>query len=272
MKRLFLVLMALTFAANLSAKTIADMKDPKGDDKGPGTYVYPTDPVYTPGSFDIREVKIKTSGSKIVFKVKIASRITDPWDSKSWGGNGFSLQFVQIYIDSKPGGGHCEGLPGLNVKFKPDACWEKVVLISPQGKSKLTSEIEQKAKALKKDIVIPIKTRANGMILTAVVKKSDLGGTPKSTWGYQVIMQSNEGYPDGHDLLTRKVNEYQGKHRFGGGSDYNCDPQVLDILVAPAKGGKDEIQAQYKALKFHCDAKGKGPLVELPMIYPGKGK
>lgn len=272
MKNMFLTLMVMAFAVNASAKTIVDMHDPKGDDKGPGTYIYPTDPVYKPGSFDIREVKIKQSGSKVIFKVKIATRITDPWDSKSWGGNGFSLQFVQVYIDSKPNAGHCDGLPGLNVKFKPTACWEKVVLISPQGKAKLSSEIDQKAKALKKDIVIPVKTRVRGMVLTAVVKKSDLGGIPKANWGFQVIMQSNEGYPDSHDLLTRKVNEYQGKHRFGGGSDYDCDPQVLDILVPPAKGGKDEIQAQYKALKFHCDAKGKGPLVLLPMVYPGKQK
>ncbi len=272
MKRLFWVLLILTFSANLSARTIVDLKDPKGDDKGPGTYVYPTDPVYKPGSFDLREFKVKQSGSKVIFKVKIATRITDPWDSKSWGGNGFSLQFVQVYIDSKPKSGHCNGLPGLNVKFKPDSCWEKVVLISPQGKARLMSEIDQKAKTLKKDIVIPIRTRANGMVLTAVVKKSDLGGTPKASWGYQVIMQSNEGYPDSHDLLTRKVNEYPGKHRFGGGSDYDCDPQVLDIFVQPAKGGKDEVQAQYKALKFHCDAKGHGPLVELPMVYPDKIK
>jgi len=125
---------------------------------------------------------------------------------------------------------------------------------------------------MKADILIPKKTKARGKKLVVTVRKSDLGGAPAKGWGFQVVMQSNEGYPDGHDLLTRKVNEYQGKHRFGGGSDYDCDPQVLDILVPPAKGGKDEIQAQYKALKFHCDSKGKGPLVELPMVYPGKGK
>jgi hypothetical protein len=39
------------------------------------------------------------------------------------------------------------------------------------------------------------------------------------SWGYQVLMQSNEGYPDKKDLLTRKVNEVNGEHRFGGGND-----------------------------------------------------
>ena len=29
---------------------------------------------------------------------------------------------------------------------------------------------------------------------------------------------------------TRKVNEFEGQHRFGGGTDYDCDPHVMDIL------------------------------------------
>jgi len=31
----------------------SEVADPTGDDKGPGTYTYPTDAVYTPGSFDL---------------------------------------------------------------------------------------------------------------------------------------------------------------------------------------------------------------------------
>ncbi len=32
--------------------------DPTGDDKGPGNYVYPTDAVYTAGSFDLVEFEV----------------------------------------------------------------------------------------------------------------------------------------------------------------------------------------------------------------------
>jgi carbohydrate-binding DOMON domain-containing protein len=32
--------------------------DPTGDDKGAGGYTYPTDAVYTPGSFDLVELEI----------------------------------------------------------------------------------------------------------------------------------------------------------------------------------------------------------------------
>ena len=58
-------------------------------------------------------------------------------------------------------------------------------------------------------------------------------------------MQSNEGFPGDTDLLTRKVNEYEGQHRFGGGTDFDCDPHVMDML------GDQAQLADYK-----CEADG----------------
>ena len=49
-------------------------------------------------------------------------------------------------------------------------------------------------------------------------------------------MQSNEGFPDRTDLLTRKVNEFEGQHRFGGGNDADCDPHAMDILAGKGEG------------------------------------
>jgi len=246
------------------------LKDPTGDDNGPGSYVYPTDGVYKPGSFDITSFSAEDKGSDVIFKVSVRSKIEDPWDSKSWQGNGFSLQFPQIYIDMdhKDNSGFCDGLPGMNIRFKKDACWEKVVLISPQARQRLQSEVSQKAGKLKAGVVIPKTTRVDGKTLIAIVKASDLGGAIKPGWGYAVVMQSNEGYPDSKEILTRKVNEYAGQHRFGGGSDYSCDPHVIDMIMSPGAGAGDEVKAQHEALKFKCDANGGGSLVELPMVYP----
>jgi hypothetical protein len=105
--------------------------------------------------------------------------------------------------------------------------------------------------------------------VVATVPLKDLGGPPAG-WGYGVVVQSNEGYPSSRDLLTRKVNEIAGAHRFGGGSDWDCDPHVIDLLVAPGKGGADEAATQHQVLKYQCDAANPegSPLVELPMIYP----
>ncbi|MEL7369281.1 MAG: glucodextranase DOMON-like domain-containing protein [Myxococcota bacterium] len=254
------------------SKDIA-LVDPSGDDNGPGSYTYPTDKVYKPGSFDLRELRVTPNGDTVEFEVTLGARIEDPWDSKAWGGNGFSIQmaFIHIDMDHKEGSGELTGLPGTNVRFNPAEAWDRVVVLSPQGPTRLNSEIDQKAPERKAKIVVPKITRAVGKKLKAVVSVADLGGVPSRAWGYQVLMQSNEGFPARTDLLTRKVNEYEGQHRFGGGTDYDNDPHVIDMFAGSAKGAAEEKKAQHDMLgKFNREATEPkaDDLAMVPMIYP----
>ena len=244
------------------------LTDPAGDDNGPGSYKYPTAPVYTKGSFDLRKLEVIDKGDKVEFRVTVGTRIEDPWNSKDWDGNGFSVQFAQIYIDTdhEAGKGFTGALPGLgSLKWSDDEAWDKVVLISPQGRPKLSGEL-RKAGAMKAAAVIPTVTRVQGSTLIATVKKSDLGSAPLSKWGINVAMQSNEGFPLSTDLLTRPVNETGGEHRFGGGADGDCDPQVIDIFAGKGKGESSEAGDQHKALAYKCG----GQVAHMPMIYPGQ--
>src|SRR5512139_909097 len=104
--------------------------DPTGDDKGPGTYTYPTDAVYSAGSFDLVSFEVG-DGDNPDFKVTVNDRLADPWGM----GVGFATQMVFIFIDKDPGKGHTKSLPGLNVDFAPDSAWDKVIILSPQPAS-----------------------------------------------------------------------------------------------------------------------------------------
>jgi hypothetical protein len=129
------------------------------------------------------------------------------------------------------------------------------------------SEIRSKAAELAADIVVPRRTTGAGRTLSAKVKKGELGEGDPATWGYQVVMQSNEGFPDKTDLLTRKVNEYEGQHRFGGGNDGNCDPHVMDVLAGKGEGAESEKQAQYDMLAYTCGPEGEAEkLATLTMV------
>jgi carbohydrate-binding DOMON domain-containing protein len=255
----------------LDKKAGFTMTDPTGDDNGPGTYKYPTNAVYKPGSFDIVEFQVVPGATTTEFRIKVNAKIEDPWDSKSWGGNGFSVQMAFIHIDTdhKAGSGAVEGIPGTHVRFAPAEAWDRVIIVSPQGPPKLASEIELKAASLKSRIVVPKSTSAADQTLIAVVDNAALGGAPKESWGYQVVMQSNEGFPGKKDFLTRKVNESEGEHKFGGGSDYDNDPEVIDILVPP---GGDAAQMQHEILsKYNKDATEEvkpEDLAVVPMVYP----
>ncbi|OJH42290.1 glucodextranase DOMON-like domain-containing protein [Cystobacter ferrugineus] len=248
----FTLTAALLGAPALAADKVS-FKDPTGDDNGPGTYKYPTDPVYKRGSFDLTDFSLARKGEKLDISLGFNTTLEDPWKT----GSGFSVQMAFIFIDTdgKEGSGSTESLPGLNVKFAPQFAWEKVIVISPQGASRVKAEVGSKAGAAKDNVLVPDRVKGSGRKVTATVNAPGLQGEP-SQWRYQVLIQSNEGFPSGNDLLTRKVNEYEGQHRFGGGNDGECDPHVMDMLAGAGKGDASEVKAQHEALAFECAEEG----------------
>ncbi|QRK09963.1 hypothetical protein JQX13_07630 [Archangium violaceum] len=244
-------------AALLGAPALAgnkvSFKDPSGDDNGPGAYKYPTDPVYKRGSFDLTDFTFNKKGAKADVSLGFNTTLEDPWKT----GSGFSVQMAFIFIDTdgKPGSGSTDSLPGLNVKFAPEFAWEKVIVISPQGSSRVKAEVGNKAGASKDSVIIPTRTKGSGRKISATIDTAGLEGEP-SDWRFQVLVQSNEGFPAGNDLLTRKVNEYEGQHRFGGGNDGECDPHVVDLLAGAGKGEASEAKAQQEMLSYECAEDG----------------
>ena len=232
MKKILLTAFALALVLTAQATAQVKFEDPTGDDNGPGAYVYPTDAVYTGGSFDLTGFELKVKGKNATAEVTVNSNLEDPWGM----GVGFAVQMVFIYIDTGEGG-HSEGLPGTNTKFAEGSEWDKCIILSPQTAARVKEEVGAKAEAMADDIIVPART-------TGRVKLAEIGEGDPKTWGYQVIMQSNEGFPADTDLLTRKVNEYEGQHRFGGGTDYDCDPHVMDIL------------GDHAMLDYECEADG----------------
>ena len=122
-------------------------------------------------------------------------------------------------------------------------------------------EATAKTGAMAKDIVVPNITRGSGHTIRGSVPVAELGGDGNiEAWGYQVVMQSNEGFPADNDFLTRKVNEYEGQHRFGGGNDADCDPHIMDVLDGPNAKQAD-------MLAYKCGPDGKSEkMATLKMI------
>jgi len=249
-------LLAGSLAATPAFADDVEFLDPVGDDHGPGTYTYPTDAAYGPGSFDLTKFEVEERGSNLDFSVSVNGKLSDPWGM----GVGFAVQMIFIFIDTDgvEGSGHTDSMPGLNVVFAPDSAWERVIILSPQQQSRVVAEARVKAadKLADGSLVVPRRTTGKGKTISARVKKDEIGSGDASSWGYQVVVQSNEGFPDKSDLLTRKVNEFEGQHRFGGGHDMDCDPHVMDLLAGAGKGTADEVEAQHAMLAHECDADG----------------
>jgi carbohydrate-binding DOMON domain-containing protein len=250
--RLFTIALLALAAVTTSAQEVV-FKDPVGDDHGPGKYVYPTDPVYKAGSFDLTELKVTQKDGKVTFAVSVNSDLEDPWSMPAPAN--FSVQMFLIHIQTGKGG-VVKGLPGTNVQFAPEDAWNRLVILSPQPAGRVRSEVKQKAADLKDLVVVPNETTGKGRTVSGTVDLKDLGGGDITKWGYQVIAQSNEGFPEKTSVLCRNVNEYEGQHRFGGGNDGDCDPNVMDVLAGKGVGDKSEIEAQHQMLAYECNADG----------------
>ncbi|MBP6646942.1 MAG: hypothetical protein KA207_13860 [Burkholderiaceae bacterium] len=233
--KLSTICLATLFALGSAAANAVEFTDAKGDDNGPGNYVYPTDGVYKSGSFDMTRFAATKNGDQVEFAVDVNSSLEDQWGM----GVGFAVQMIYVFINTGKGA-HLTTLPGLNLDFAAGNGWDKVVVLSPQKKGRVLGEAKVKAAGVINDIVVPNLTRGSNRTIKGSVPLAELGGDGNvDGWGYQVVMQSNEGFPAETDLLSRKVNEYEGQHRFGGGNDGDCDPHVMDLLEGPGATQKD---------------------------------
>ena len=157
------------------------------------------------------------------------------------------------------------GLPGLDVQFGPEDAWDRCIILSPAPAAQVRAAVEALAPKLKDVIVVPDRVEGSGHTISAVfdrraLEAADPKGGPKGSarsdpkkWGYQVVVAGYDPYPASGDLLVRRVNEVEGQHRFGGGTDGNCSPNVLDVLAPDGEGEQDEVQEQHQMLQYECN-------------------
>ena len=58
---------------------VGGFSDPAGDDKGPGTYVYPTNGAFNAGAFDLTGLDVFTDGGDVLFVARIAGDVRNPF-------------------------------------------------------------------------------------------------------------------------------------------------------------------------------------------------
>jgi hypothetical protein len=227
LKNIALWVLACIFLVSPQALSAYDLtlNDPAGDDHGPGTYLYPVDPVFTAGSFDVTRFTVEELGNKLRFEIEIAGEIEDPWGS----GGGFSIQSVDIYIDQDgiPGSGSVSALEGRNVDFAPASAWEYVVWCAPPFDGFTSHVIDSDGDAYYSGVSVGVDEAAD--VIAIDVPKA-LVGSPTSTWRYTVLMLGQNGYEPGR---VRPVLEQVGQWVFGGGDNGQFDSNVIDIVAEP---------------------------------------
>lgn len=206
-----------------------EMEDPRGDDRGPGTYVYPQGPVFDPrhGLYDLTSFRVEVDETSYYFYFTFAEKLTNPWGAPE----GFSHQRIALYIDSLPNQGRSETWrEGAYVDFDPRHGWEYFVDVTGWHKGAVYTWNQRKSEPGRRQ-GLQVRRGADGKTVEAVVPREALDEHPE-TWSYYVIIGSQDPIgPDGWRPVLARATEWQ----FGGGTDTNLDPNVLDLL-APATG------------------------------------
>ena len=215
------------------------LPDPKNDDYGPGNYTYPTDAVFTPGSYDLLEVVAGESGEgadgDYVFSFLFDAPIRNPWNSPS----GLSIQTIDLYLDYDPGSGKGAKtlLAGRNAELAADAGWEVALAIEGWDRAIVTPNANGTYQ--ENDTGINVTVIAEQGLITARVAKAALpAGLDLERAGIAIAILSQEGFPSAGVRRVRDVTARAGQYKIGGGDSSAGDTRILDALFS--EGGAQE--------------------------------
>lgn len=121
----------VTALINVVERIYLEVMDPEDDDKGPGTFGYPTAAVYKPGVFDLLKTTISAEDEYVIIRFYFKDLGGNPWN----GPNKFSLQYIQMYVRTTnpivTNMAYRVDTFGLNIKLNEDYAWQYAILISP---------------------------------------------------------------------------------------------------------------------------------------------
>lgn len=271
------VWMVLLGAAPAAASEALRLDDPRYDDHGPGSYIYPTGPWYRRGMYDLRAFEVVPGESEVTFRIWLDFPVEKPEGLFINTGqllqlnNEIYFQNIDIFVDHTPGVGHTDGIPGRNVRFRPQEAWDFALVITPQPD--LVRQI-LRGWPPARQILVADSVRSRGTEIWVSVPYATIGGRPDKDSGYQVVVSGAlernnfevfERVTDAFqvDALTIPVFGVAETQAFGGGDLSRWQPRSIDILT-PSGITQKEILSYYDH-----DTRD---FAILPMVYPSGRK
>jgi hypothetical protein len=249
------------------------LEDPRGDDRGPGSYTYPTGSEYRRGDFDLRSFSVRVEGKQAVIELTLGANVRREIVSQRGNAsdldlaNGLYVQHVDIYVDTTPNAGFTEALPGRRVAFAPESAWDRAIVLTPRPGPMRTVLNGWNVEAAQK-VLTPGPVRSKGATMTVRIPLAQLGGEPQKTWGWSVMV-SGAAWEQGFAVFDRIT----GKHApdaftvpvvgvpeddaFGGARLNDGHPQIIDVIL-PAGVTQQRVLGTFSP---------SSPAV-VPMVYP----
>jgi carbohydrate-binding DOMON domain-containing protein len=242
---------------------LVEIADQTGDDHGPGTYTYPQDVVFVDGSYDLTNFSVGLSGGDtVVFSFDVDAPIANPWGSPA----GYSIQTFDVYVDTDPGAGTGARLllPGRNAALEEGNGWEYALTLEGWDPALYVADAAgatEETKPTFKMIADP-----EGRVTARLPLELFAEGDPAS-WGYAVVLMSQEGFPSAGVRRIRDIETTAEQWRGGGAPDDVNHTRIFDVLH-PDAGVQEELLSDYEA---GSSLEGLGPedFPLVPLMVPG---
>ncbi len=252
------IFLILLFFSILNSKTILDLKDNTFDDYGNGKVIYPDNPIFKKGIFDITEFKIEENPNSYKFKIIVRTKINKIKNTGLLQSNNinddFYLPLVQLYLVEKDDRniGLKKLLPGVNASLENNYSWNKVIVftsIPSDFKSSLSSINHH----LIQNVIFPKNIKYYKNSITGIVSKNRIK-LDKET-GYSLIMLGHNFSNLRNNVYVIPVRSVSGQYNFGGGEQnilkkYNSN--IIDLICPPENSQEKMLSSYNQNLKKYA--------------------
>lgn len=228
-----------------------EVDDPQGDDHGPGTYTYPTDGVFTAGSYDLESFAAGTEGEDLVLAFDVVAPIQNPWGSP----RNLSIQTFDVYIDTDPGTGTGARLllDGRNASLAEGSGWEYGITIEGWEPAIYVASADGTTEETRPSFDVAVFGDQGRVVVR--VPLSLLGGGDPTTWAYAAMVMSQEGFPSTGVRRIRDVESAAQQFRLGGAPNDVNHTRIVDVASA-VEGEQEELLSSYSGA---ASLEGLGP-------------
>jgi alpha-amylase/alpha-mannosidase (GH57 family) len=202
-----------------------EVADPTGDDHGPGTYTYPSDAVFTVGSYDLETLSIGTESDELVITFDMVAPVLNPWGSP----RDLSIQTFDLYIDTDPGAGTGarELIDGRNASLASDSGWEFGITVEGWEPAIYLASSDGVVEETRPSFDVVV-FGGEGRVVVRI-PLSLLGDGDPTSWGYAAAVLSQEGFPSSGARRVRDVEGSSQQFRLGGAPNDANHTRIIDV-------------------------------------------
>jgi len=206
--------------------TVLAVNDPVGDDHGPGTYQYPTDPSFHAGAFDLTRFQVLSDGTFAYLRATLAN--LDPTFGQT---DGAQLLDVYVHVPGAAATSTQAAFASRNYAIAQSGAWSQRLEV--QG---FAAPVWVDATGASVGTASVLAEQADRTITIALPEAQF--GTPSSGWGFSVVLTGQDGFSLDQ---ARAFTATPGPFTFGvcapGGTalicgrDPNTVPKAMDVIT-----------------------------------------